>query len=143
MEKLKLIVNGALGRMGEMAVQAIEQQNDLVLVAKNTKNDDLEKTILATNADVVVDLTTPQAVYQNTLSIINASAHPVIGTTGLTPKQIKNCQSLAKKKQCGGVIAPNFSIAALLMMKFAQTASQWLPDAEIIEMHHPKKLDAP
>ena len=140
---LKIIVNGASGKMGRYAVDAIESADDLTLVAALGRNDDLAQTIAATQADVVVDLTTPDAVFVNTQIIINAGAHPVIGTTGLSDAQLQQLTTLTKDKQLGGIIAPNFSIGAVLMMQFAKQAAPYFNDIEIIEKHHAQKKDAP
>ncbi|MFN7097238.1 MAG: 4-hydroxy-tetrahydrodipicolinate reductase [Gammaproteobacteria bacterium] len=140
---LRIIVNGANGRMGQEVVKAVEQTTDLSLVATTGSQDDLATAIQTTKADIVVDFTRPDCVFQNTKTIIEQGAHPVIGTTGLTQQQIVELQQLAKTKQRGGVIAPNFSIGAILMMQFAEQAAHYLPHVEIIEMHHDKKLDAP
>ncbi len=91
----------------------------------------------------MVDFTTPQAVFANAKIIIEQNARPVIGTTGLGTDQIEELKAQCEKKQLGGIIAPNFSMGALLMMKFAAEAARFLNHSEIIEMHHPQKLDAP
>jgi 4-hydroxy-tetrahydrodipicolinate reductase len=139
----RILVNGANGRMGHETITAIEQTQDLTIVAKTGHKDDLATAIKSSEAQIVIDFTRPDCVYQNTKTIIEQGAHPVIGTTGLTQQQIIELQNLAKAKQLGGIIAPNFSIGAILMMKFAQQAAHYLSHAEIIEMHHDKKLDAP
>ena len=140
---IKVLVNGAQGKMGRIAVQAVTEANDLDLVAQNGHHDDLAKAIKQHQANVVIDFTTPQAVFSNTQTIIDAGAHPVIGTTGLTPEQIQTLTQQCSQKKLGGIIAPNFSLGAVLMMKYAQDAAQFFPNVEIIEMHHPQKLDSP
>lgn len=140
---MKVIVNGAQGRMGQETVKALSGTKHLECVATLGRDDDLAQAINRTQADIVIDFTTPDHVYQNTKLIIELNVHPVIGTTGLTAAQIQACQDLAEKKQLGGIIAPNFSLGAILMMQFAKQASRHLKDVEIIELHHPKKLDAP
>lgn len=129
--------------MGQIAISAVNGADDLTLAAKNGHHDDLAQAIKQHQADVVIDFTTPQAVFANAQTIINARARPVIGTTGLTPEQIKTLTAECAQKKLGGIIAPNFSLGAVLMMKFAQEAARYLPNVEIIEMHHPQKLDAP
>jgi 4-hydroxy-tetrahydrodipicolinate reductase len=143
MQKIKIIVNGAHGRMGQETVQAVQDDHELELVATCDHGDNLAEKIQQTNADVVVDFTTPAAVFENTRTIIAANAHPIIGTTGLIPEQITELQQFAFEKKCGGIIAPNFSIGAVLMMRFAAEAARYLPHAEIIEFHHDGKKDAP
>lgn len=140
---IKVIVNGAQGKMGVVTKTAIENEADLAFVAGTDQDDDLAKTIKATHADVVVDFTTPQAIFSNAQTIIAASAHPVIGTTGLTIEQVHSLQNECDTKKLGGIIAPNFSIGAVLMMKYAEDAARYFPDVEIIEMHHQQKVDAP
>lgn len=141
--RIKVIVNGVLGKMGVVTKMAIEKEPDLELAAGTNQNDDLAKTIEETKADVVIDFTTPQSVFTNAQTIIAAGARPVIGTTGLTIEQVEMLQKECHSKKLGGIIAPNFSIGAVLMMKYAEDAARYFPDVEIIEMHHQRKLDAP
>jgi 4-hydroxy-tetrahydrodipicolinate reductase len=140
---IKVLVNGAYGKMGRIAVQAVNEADDLSLVAQNGHQDDLAQAIRQHQAAVVIDFTTPHAVFANAQTIINAGARPVIGTTGLTPEQIQTLTEQCKQTKSGGIIAPNFSLGAVLMMKYAADAAQFFPNVEIIEMHHPQKLDAP
>ena len=140
---IPVIINGANGRMGQEAVIAIENDTELELVAALGRGDDLAKNIRDTKAKVVVDLTTPEVVYQNTKTIMENGASPVIGTSGFTPAQIEELINLSKKEKIGGLIAPNFSIAAILTMRAAKMAAAYMPDVEIIEYHHNKKIDAP
>lgn len=129
--------------MGSTTVAAIAHEKELRLVATTHRHDDLIKAIKTHQADVVIDWTVPAAVFDNAQKIIDAGARPVIGTTGLTPEQISILSEKCAAKKIGGIIAPNFSIGAILMMKYAQDAAKYFPDVEIIEYHHPKKLDAP
>lgn len=140
---IKVLVNGAQGKMGRIAVQAVTEAQGLSLVGQNGRQDDLALAIKQQAADVVIDFTTPQAVFANAQTIIQAGARPVIGTTGLTPEQIQSLGQQCEQQKLGGIIAPNFSIGAILMMKYAQDAAQFFPNVEIIEAHHPQKLDAP
>ena len=140
---IKIIINGASGKMGVTAVKAIAAEPDLTLVAAIGKKDNLENEIKKHRADVVIDLTTPHAVFENAKIIIESGARPVIGTSGLTPDQIEQLKLLCEKKSLGGIIAPNFSIGAILMMQFSNIAAKYFSDVEIIEAHHPYKLDAP
>ncbi len=140
---IKVIINGAKGKMGREAVLAVTAEDELNCVAQMTRKDNLGQIIAKTEAHVVVDLTVPAAVYENACTIIEHGAHPVIGTTGLSPEQINDLKERCKAKKLGGVIAPNFSIGAVLMMQFAEQASRYYQDVEIIEAHHPQKLDAP
>lgn len=139
----RVLVNGARGKMGVLACAAIDNHPDFELVAGLSRQDNLSSAIVNTNAHIVIDLTRADCVYENSLTIINSGAHPVIGSSGLQHKQIEMLTELCDKKQLGGIIAPNFSISAVLMMRFAEQAAHYLPDVEIIEYHHPKKYDAP
>jgi 4-hydroxy-tetrahydrodipicolinate reductase len=143
MMKIRVIVNGAHGNMGRLACETIANHADFKLVASLGREDDLAASIQSTQADVVVELTRADCVYENSLTIINNNAHPVIGASGLLPGQIKTLQELSTEKKLGGIIVPNFSIGAVLMMRFAAAAAYFLPEVEIIEAHHQQKLDAP
>ncbi|MCD6055480.1 MAG: dapB [Gammaproteobacteria bacterium] len=143
MKNVKVIVNGAKGRMGQCAVSYLSAQEGIELVAKAVKGDDLSALIHDYKADVVVDLTRPEAAYQNALTIIAAGARPVIGTTGIREEDIIKLQTKCRSEKRGGIIAPNFSISAVLIMKFAAELVRHLPAVEIIELHHDKKKDAP
>jgi len=142
-ENIKIIVNGANGKMGRTTITAIANEKDLQLVAALNRGDDLIAAIKKNKADIVIDWTTPDAVFDNTRKIIDAGARPVIGTTGLTSEQIKIVSEQCAAKKIGGIIAPNFSVGAVLMMKYAQDAAKYFNDVEIIEYHHTHKKDAP
>ncbi|MFI4919021.1 MAG: 4-hydroxy-tetrahydrodipicolinate reductase [Legionellales bacterium] len=139
----RVIVNGAHGKMGALACATLSAHNDFELVAALSKQDHLAQAISETKADVVVELTRADCVYDNSLIIINHGARPVIGASGLLESQINELTTLCKIKQLGGIIAPNFSIGAVLMMLFAAKASEYFSEVEIIEAHHQLKLDAP
>jgi 4-hydroxy-tetrahydrodipicolinate reductase len=139
----RVIVNGAHGKMGTLACETINNHPDFQLVASLGREDNLQKAILDTKAQIVVELTRADCVYENSLIIIKNNAHPVIGASGLLPEQIHTLQELCAEKKLGGIIAPNFSIGAVLMMRFAAAAAHFLPEVEIIETHHQQKLDAP
>ncbi len=141
--KTPVIVNGASGKMGLAACQALEAHPDFDLVAQLGRHDDLFATIKSKQAQIVVDLTRADSVYQNTCRIIEAGAHPIIGTSGLLPEQVEALKKQCQEKELGGIIVPNFSLGALLMMRFAAEAAQYFPEVEIIEAHHPQKQDAP
>jgi 4-hydroxy-tetrahydrodipicolinate reductase len=140
---IRIIINGAFGKMGQATVAAMTNESDLQLVGTAGRNDDLSAMIKNHRADVVIDWTLPSVVFDNAQKIIDAGARPVIGTTGLSPDEIKKLSDHCASKKIGGVIAPNFSIGAILMMKYAQDAARYFSDVEIIEYHHPKKVDAP
>lgn len=140
---IRVIVNGAQGKMGVLACTTIKAHPDFELVAELTKNNNLGKEIRHTNAQIVIDLTRADVVYANTLEIIEQGAHPVIGTSGLTPEQINTLTTLCKRRALGGIIAPNFSIGAVLMTHFSAQAARFFNNVEIVETHHPKKYDSP
>lgn len=140
---ISVLVNGAEGKMGKETVRAIEGDPELILAGQCGKSADLSAVIRQTKPQVVVDFTIPAVVYANALAIIAAGVCPVIGTTGLTNEQVNDLQQRCAAKNLGGLIAPNFSLGAVLMMQFSERAARYLPNVEIIEYHHPAKLDAP
>ena len=139
----RVIVNGANGKMGSLASETLENHNGFELVARLSRGDNLAEAIRETKAQIVVDLTRADSVYQNSLTIIKHKAHPVVGTSGLLPEQIKELTHLCEINRLGGLIVPNFSISAVLMMLFAAKAAEYFTEVEIIETHHQQKLDAP
>lgn len=139
----RVIVNGSKGKMGLLACETLNDHKEFALVAQLGKEDNLAQAIEQTKAQIVVDLTRADCVYNNCLTIINHGAHPVVGTSGLLPEQIQELTLLCESRRLGGIIAPNFSISAVLMMIFAAKAAKYLPEVEIIEAHHQQKLDAP
>ncbi len=140
---IRVIVNGAHGKMGSLACATIENHPEFDLVGQLSKKDNLAEMIQTTQAEIVVDLTRADCVYDNSLTIIQEGARPVIGTSGLIAHQVDELNKLCKQRELGGIIAPNFSIGAVLMMIFAAKASEYFSEAEIIEAHHQQKLDAP
>ncbi|RDG37706.1 4-hydroxy-tetrahydrodipicolinate reductase [Streptomyces corynorhini] len=143
MSKLRVAVVGAKGRIGSEAVRAVEAADDLELVAALGRGDQLE-TLVETGTQVVVELTTPASVMGNLDFCVRHGIHAVVGTTGWTDERLAQLgTSLAASPETGVLIAPNFSIGAVLTMKFAETAARWFESVEIIELHHPDKADAP
>lgn len=140
---INVIVNGAKGRMGQEAILAISDDPQLNLVAALDKTDDLASAIKQYQANVVVDLTNAHSVFQNTKTIISNKACPVIGSSGLLENQLDELKVLAKEHQISGLIVPNFSLGAVLMMQFSEIAAKFFNNVEIIERHHPDKLDSP
>lgn len=140
---IRILVNGAPGRMGQATVNAVNSDPELSLVGQAGEGDDLTALIKTTQADVVVDFTLASVVFQNANRIIDANCRPVIGTTGLMAQQIADLQERCKAQKLGGIIAPNFALSAVLLMKYARDAAQYFKDVEIIEMHHERKQDAP
>ncbi|WP_280519439.1 4-hydroxy-tetrahydrodipicolinate reductase [Winogradskya consettensis] len=138
---IRVGVLGARGRMGSEACKAIEAAGDLELVATVVRGDKLEDT---TDADVLVDLTTPDAVMDNLRWAIDRGIHAVVGVSGFDEQRLGQVRAwLADRPEVGVLIAPNFGIGAVLMMQFAARAAKYFESAEIIEQHHPRKLDAP
>ncbi|MEW6234557.1 MAG: 4-hydroxy-tetrahydrodipicolinate reductase [Candidatus Omnitrophota bacterium] len=142
-EKIRVLVNGAKGRMGLEIVNTVIDAEDLVLAGETDLGDDLEKIIADSKSDVVVDFTSPHCAYENAQKICASAAAGVIGTTGFTLVQVQSLVDKSKGKKPGIIIAPNFAIGALLMMHCARICAKYMPDVEIIELHHDKKLDAP
>ena len=137
------MINGSKGRMGQESVKAVNADRELELVAQTDLGDNLFDTIKKAQAQVVVDFTTAAVVMENAVAIIESGARPVIGTSGLLPEQISKLRKLCEKHNNGGVIAPNFAIGAVLLMKYAQDAVKYFPSVEIIELHHDRKEDSP
>ena len=140
---IRVLVNGAKGRMGGQIVQAVRGDAELEFVGGADLGDDLRKLVKELRADVVVDFTAPAAAFQNASAIIATGAHPVIGTTGFKPDEIQALRERCRERKLGGLIAPNFALGAVLMMRFAAEAARHLPHVEIIELHHDGKAEAP
>ena len=140
---IAVLINGAQGKMGKEIVKTFNQDKEFEVVGALEKGDDLAVAIDKTKAKVVIDFTTASVGFQNASIIINAGAHPVIGTTGFVADQVEELQKRCARQKLGGVIAPNFSIGAILMMRFSEQAAKYYPNAEIIEMHHNTKEEAP
>lgn len=143
MEAIRVLVNGAKGKMGRETVKAVSAAGDMRMVGETDLGDDLPSAIAESRAQVVVDFTHPSVCVANTEAILRSGARPVVGTTGFRPEDIQELQSLARELGTGGVIAPNFAIGAVLLIRYARDAVHYLPRAEIIELHHDRKADAP
>ena len=140
---IKVGVLGAAGRMGAEVVNAIEVSSDCTLVAALDFRDPLDQ-LVTSGAQVVVDFTTPDSVMANLEFLITHNIHAVVGTTGFDDARMSKLKELsAAHPEVGVLIAPNFAIGAVLMMEFAAKAAQFFESAEIIELHHPNKIDAP
>lgn len=140
---IRVLVNGAFGRMGQFVTKAIEANQNLELAGQTGREYDLTQAIKDSKAEVVVDFTHPSVVYQNTVTIIEAGARPVIGTTGLKSEEIKALQKRSLELKRGGLIAPNFSLGGVLVMKAARELGKYMQYVEIIEKHHEMKADSP
>ncbi|MEU4798541.1 4-hydroxy-tetrahydrodipicolinate reductase [Streptomyces sp. NPDC023327] len=143
MSKLRVAVIGARGRIGSEAVKAVEAADDMELVAALGRGDQLE-TLTESGAQVAVELTHPDAVMGNLDFCVRHGIHAVVGTTGWTDERLAHLRtSLAASPETGVLIAPNFSIGAVLTMRFAQLAAPYFESVEVVELHHPNKADAP
>lgn len=163
MEKIRVVVNGALGNMGREVIQAVMAEKDLLLVgAVDTREQledigitsgtgragmgvsaDLKELLQNTAVDVVIDFTTPTAVMANIKTILDQHVRPVVGTTGITEVDLQQVQTWVEKAQVGCFIAPNFALGAVLMMVLAARAAPFMEAVEIIELHHDQKIDSP
>lgn len=138
---IKVAVFGAKGRMGTAVCQAVEEAEDTELVAAVDSGGDRSD---ASGADVIVDFTTPDAVMDNLSWAISHDINTVVGTTGFDDERYQVLRDqLADHPNIGCLVAPNFSIGAVLMMHFVEQAARFYESAEIVELHHPNKVDAP
>ena len=166
---IPVVVNGAAGTMGREVIKAVAQAEDMMLVGAVDKNpdyrgqdvgevagcgelevpivDDLESILVVATQEqvqgVMVDFTHPDGVYDNVRSAIAYGVRPVVGTTGLSNKQLQDLAEFADKASTGCLIIPNFSIGMVLLQQAAIQASQYFEHVEIIELHHNQKADAP
>ena len=140
---IKVGVLGAKGRMGAEVVRAVRDADGLELVAALDLGDSLDE-LINQGAEVVVDFTTPDSVMANLDFLIKNDINAVVGTTGFDDAKIaKLAVDLKSHPTVGVLIAPNFAIGAVLMMEFATRAARYFESAEIVELHHPAKVDAP
>ena len=138
---IKVAVLGAKGRMGSEVVKAVTAANDMELHATVDLGDSIES---VKGADVVVDFTNPENVMKNLEFLINNDINVVVGTTGFDAGRLAQIEGwLASHPKVGVFIAPNFAIGAVLMMEFSKQAAPYFESVEIIELHHPNKVDAP
>ena len=151
---IRVIIAGFKGKMGQAACQMVLADPALDLVAVIDPSDKVDswqgvpvyndkETLIGISADVWVDFTTPAVAYENTRFALENGFAPVVGTTGFTSQEIEELKELSRSKGLGGLIAPNFALGAVLLMKFAAQAAKYFPNVEIIELHHDKKKDAP
>lgn len=144
---IRVAVCGANGKMGQEVVKAVSASEDMTLVAQidiyNGQFATIKDAKDSVKIDVLVDFTQPDSIYENALFCLNNDIKIVIGTTGLSDIQIEELKKLSEERSVACLIAPNFSTGAVLMMKFAEIASKYFENAEIIELHHNQKKDAP
>lgn len=162
MNTIRIILAGPRGKMGNEALRLIQTTDHFQLVAAIDHTHEGEKVSDVTgidvggtiytdpahcmstvDADVLIDLTNPEAGKKHTMLALQSRLPSVIGTSGFSEMDLGDIRALAKEQQTGCIIAPNFAIGAVLMMKFSQMAARYLPDVEIVEKHHDQKLDAP
>jgi 4-hydroxy-tetrahydrodipicolinate reductase len=139
--RISVAVVGAAGRMGSAVCRAVESAPDLDLAGRYDVGDDLGD---LAGADVAVDFTVPDATLGNVLHLVEAGVHAVVGTTGWTEERLDQVRTaLADRPHTGVLIAPNFAIGAVLLLRFAEQAARFYESAEVVELHHPDKVDAP
>jgi len=140
---IPVLLNGASGRMGQVTAKMLINQPEFTLVGQLGRRDKLANMIKETQAEIVIDFTHPDVVFQNTQTILDNGARAIVGTTGLQSQQLDTLRKRCHELRRGSIIAPNFSIGVILMMRYAQAIAKYFPRAEIIEMHHDGKADSP
>ena len=148
---IRVAVAGAAGRMGATVCAAVEDAPDMELVGRADPQLDVtlaevlaaKQTQTQAQVDVVVDFTLPDTALENALACVRAGVHAVIGTTGFDVEPLKSAHTPEGLPKANVLIAPNFAIGAVLMMRFAAQAAEHMAKAEIVELHHDRKLDAP
>ncbi|HMD56357.1 MAG TPA: dihydrodipicolinate reductase C-terminal domain-containing protein [Solirubrobacteraceae bacterium] len=140
---ISVAVAGAAGRMGSTVCDAVAAAPDMELVGRADPLLDIALADVLGDAEVVVDFSTPESALGNALACLRAGVHVVVGTTGFDPAPLAGVLPDAGGRPANALIAPNFAIGAVLMMRFAEQAARHMRKAEIIELHHDAKLDAP
>ncbi|WP_237791798.1 4-hydroxy-tetrahydrodipicolinate reductase [Corynebacterium accolens] len=140
---IKVGVLGAQGRVGKAIVEGVNAEDDLELVAEISRGDDLQQ-LVDNHAEVIVDFTQPDSVMGNLEFCIVNGIHCVVGTTGFDKERLDQVEQWTRQESAGNVlIAPNFAISAVMTMVLAKQAAKFFETAEVVEFHHPTKLDAP
>jgi 4-hydroxy-tetrahydrodipicolinate reductase len=137
---IRVVASGAAGRMGQAVCEAVDGAEDMELVAKADPSLGVELAGTLGDADVVVDFSTPDTALANVRTCLEAGVHVVVGTTGF---DLDAAREAAESSQANCFVAPNFAIGAVLLMEAAQLAARHMPECEIVELHHDRKLDAP
>ena len=140
---IKVAVAGAAGRMGETVCRAVQDAEDMELVGRADPLLEVALADVLADAEVVVDFTRPDTALENALECVCAGVHVVIGTTSFDPAPLEHAEPERGRPRANVLIAPNFAIGAVLMMRFAAEAARHMRAAEIVELHHDGKLDAP
>lgn len=142
-EPIRVAVLGASGRMGATTVRAVQEADGLELVAALDAGDDL-RAVTEARADVAVDFTVPSVTEEHVHRLVDAGVHAVVGTTGWDDAALGRVRDhLTRSPGTGVLVAPNFALGAVLAMAFARQAARWFESAEVVELHHPDKVDAP
>ncbi len=140
---INVAVIGASGRMGKAVVAAVQAAEDLELVAQLDSGDDLAEAARA-HAEVAVDFTVPEASEANVHALIELGLHAVVGTSGWTTDALDRVsEHLKERPELGVLVAPNFALGAVLAMRLSAAAAKYFESVEIVELHHPEKVDAP
>lgn len=139
---IRVAVTGAKGRMGSTVADAVRGADDMELVALLDAGDDITPATL-NGADVAVDFTVPSVTEANVHALLDVGVDVVVGTTGWTEDSLRRVRTHAEEAGRSVLIAPNFAISAVLAMRLAALAAPWFESVEVIEMHHPNKVDAP
>jgi 4-hydroxy-tetrahydrodipicolinate reductase len=137
---IRVVASGAAGKMGEAVCEAVEGAEGMELVARADPSLGVELAETLGDADVVVDFTTPDTALANVRAFLAAGVHGVVGTTGF---DLEAAREAAEASEANCFVAPNFAIGAVLLMEAAQLAARHMPECEIVELHHDRKLDAP
>lgn len=137
---IRVVVSGAAGRMGQTVCEAVEGADDMELAGRADPALGVELAELLGDADVVVDFTIPDIALANVQTCLQAGVHVVVGTTGF---DLEAARAAAEASSANCFVAPNFAIGAVLLMMIAQTIAPHMPECEVIELHHDRKLDAP
>jgi 4-hydroxy-tetrahydrodipicolinate reductase len=140
---IRVAVSGAAGRMGATVCEAVEKADDMELSGRADPALDTPLESVLGEADVVVDFTTPDSAAANAVACVEAGVHAVVGTTGFDIDALRSDVEAARSGGANVFVAPNFAIGAVLMMEFARRAAEHMPECEIVELHHERKLDAP
>ncbi|MEN2766195.1 4-hydroxy-tetrahydrodipicolinate reductase [Ornithinibacillus xuwenensis] len=158
--RIKIVIAGPRGRMGQEAVKMVLDEPDFQLVGCIDRKDkevqvpflaekgipvyrDAEECFYAQEVDVLIDLTVAESSYDYVMMALRKQIRCVVGTTGFSNEQLQTMKATAKENSTGCIIAPNFALGAILMMHFSKIAAKFFPDIEIIEKHHDQKIDAP
>ena len=140
---MKVAVAGYRGKVGSVLAAALQSEPDIEYVGGVTRGDNLADFLHQNRPRALVDFTRPTEALHNALAAVAAGASPVIGTTGLSASDVDKIETACHEKKIGGIVAPNFAVGAVLMMHLADIAAPHFDAAEIIELHHAGKLDAP